>query len=124
MERDMLPDLLKEVQDKFETSYGKSEKVRNAFAELKKKKATYATANDFALEVGDILADALSSSVRSDKLPDGKMYYNIAQRLLTDTLGRNFELVSGYAGQVQEDLNRSANIGLQVRGARNKSGQD
>ncbi|MFX3949186.1 hypothetical protein ACSBRS_005700 [Streptococcus suis] len=115
MERDMLPDLLKEVQDKFETSYGKSEKVRNAFAELKKKKATYATANDFALEVGDILADALSSSVRSDKLPDGKMYYNIAQRLLTDTLGRNFELVSGYAGQVQEDLNRSANIGLQVQ---------
>ncbi|MEG3309341.1 hypothetical protein RFL04_09440 [Streptococcus suis] len=115
MERDILPDLLKEVQDKFETSYGKSEVVRNAFAELKKKKATYATANDFALEVGDILAEALSSSVRGDKLPDGKMYYNIANRLLADTLGRNFELVSGYAGQVQEDLNRSANIGLQVQ---------
>ena len=115
MERDILPDLLKEVQDKFETSYGKSEVVRNAFAELKKKKATYATANDFALEVGDILAEALSSPVRGDKLPDGKMYYNIANRLLADTLGRNFELVSGYAGQVQEDLNRSANIGLQVQ---------
>ncbi|MBO4109848.1 hypothetical protein J5583_06695 [Streptococcus suis] len=115
MERDILPDLLKEVQDKFETSYGKSEVVRNAFAELKKKKATYATANDFAIEVGNILSDALSSSVRGDKLPDGKMYYNIANRLLADTLGRNFELVSGYAGQVQEDLNRSAKIGLQVQ---------
>ncbi|HEM6342145.1 TPA: hypothetical protein U2D03_001734 [Streptococcus suis] len=115
MERDILPDLLKEVQDKFEASYGKSEVVRRAFEELKKKRATYATANDFALEVGDILADALSSSVTGDKLPDGKMYYNIAQRLLTDTLGRNFELVSGYAGQVQEDLNRSAKIGLQVQ---------
>ncbi|HEM3647447.1 TPA: hypothetical protein U1C40_000023 [Streptococcus suis] len=115
MERDILPDLLKEVQDKFETSYGKSEIVRQAFAELKKKKATYATANDFAIEVGNILSDALSSSVRGDKLPDGKMYYNIANRLLADTLGRNFELVSGYAGQVQEDLNRSAKIGLQVQ---------
>ncbi|MBY5024582.1 hypothetical protein [Streptococcus suis] len=115
MERDMLPDLLKEVRDKFEVSYGKSEVVRNAFAELKKKKATYATANDFALEVGDILSEALSSSVTGDKVPDGKMYYNIAQRLLTDTLGYNFELVSGYTGQVQEDLNKSANIGLQVQ---------
>ncbi|HEM6180778.1 TPA: hypothetical protein U2C07_000093 [Streptococcus suis] len=115
MERDILPDLLKEVQEKFETSYGKSEVVRNAFAELKKKKATYSTANDFALEVGDILAEALSSSVRGDKLPDGKMYYNIADRLLADTLGRNFELVSDYAGKVQEDLNRSANIGLKVQ---------
>ncbi|HFR3441187.1 TPA: hypothetical protein ACHU8K_002231 [Streptococcus suis] len=67
MERDILPDLLKEVQEKFETSYGKSEVVRNAFAELKKKKATYSTANDLALEVGDILSGALSSSVTGDK---------------------------------------------------------
>ena len=115
MERDILPDLLREVQEKFEASYGKSEVVRRAFEELKQKKATYVTVNDFALEVGDIMAEALSSSVRGDKLPDGKMYYNIANRLLADTLGRNFELVSGYAGQVQEDLNRSAEIGLQVQ---------
>lgn len=115
MERDILPDLLREVQEKFETSYGKSEVVRRAFEELKEKRASYVTVNDFALEVGDILAEALSSSVTGDRLPDGKMYYNIAQRLLTDTLGRNFELVSGYAGQVQEDLNRSAKIGLQVQ---------
>ncbi|MEG3257194.1 hypothetical protein RFK12_00795 [Streptococcus suis] len=115
MERDILPDLLREVQEKFEVSYGKSEVVRRAFEELKKKRASYVTVNDFALEVGDILSNALSSSVTGDRLPDGKMYYNIAQRLLTDTLGRNFELVSGYAGQVQEDLNRSAKIGLQVQ---------
>ncbi len=115
MERDILPDLLKEVQDKFEASYGKSEVVRRAFEELKKKRATYVTVNDFALEVGDILAEALSSSVRGDNLPNGKMHYNIANRLLENTLGHNFELVSGYAGQVQEDLNRSAKIGLQVQ---------
>ncbi|HFU4055723.1 TPA: hypothetical protein ACGO6G_001787 [Streptococcus suis] len=115
MERDILPDLLKEVQEKFEDSYGKSEVVRRAFDELKQKKATYVTVNDFALEVGDILAEALGSSVKGDKLPDGKMYYNIANRLLENTLGHNFELVSGYAGQVQEDLNRSAKIGLQVQ---------
>ncbi|HFI0115542.1 TPA: hypothetical protein ACGPB2_000317 [Streptococcus suis] len=115
MERDILPDLLKEVQEKFEASYGKSEIVRRAFDELKQKKATYVTVNDFSLEVGDILAEALSSSVRGDKLPDGKMYYNIANRLLADTLGRNFELVSGYAGQVQEALNKVAKIGLQVQ---------
>ncbi|WP_449458427.1 hypothetical protein [Streptococcus suis] len=115
MERDILPDLLREVQEKFEVSYGKSEVVRRAFEELKKKRASYVTVNDFALEVGDILAEALSSSVTGDKLPDGKMYYNIANRLLADTLGRNFELVSGYAGQVQEDLNKAAKIGLQVQ---------
>lgn len=115
MENDVLPGLLQEVQDKFEAAYGKSEVIRSAFDQLKKKKATYATANDFAMEVGDILAEALSSSVTGEKLPDGKMYYNIGQRLLADVLGRNFGLVSDYTGQVQGDLNKQAGIGLKVQ---------
>lgn len=115
MNDDILPSLLKEVQDKFETAYGKSDIINSAFAKLKNKKATYATANDFAIEIGDMLAEALNSSVTGDKLPDGRMYYNIAKRLLDETLGRNFEIVRDFTGQVQANLNKEANIGLQVQ---------
>ena len=112
MENDVLPGILKEVQERFERDFGKSEIVRNAFATLKAKKATYKTANEFAIEIGEILSKALGTSLSADKLPDGKMYYNIAQRLLTDVLGRNHELVSDYAEQVQKNLNSEAKIGL------------
>lgn len=112
MENDVLPDILKEVQERFERDFGKSEIVRNAFAMLEAKKATYKTANEFAIEIGEILSKALRASLSADKLPDGKMYYNIAQRLLTDVLGRNYELVSGYASDVQKNLNSEAKIGL------------
>lgn len=115
MEHDVLPSILKEVQERFERDFGKSEIVRNAFAALKGKKATYKTANEFAIEIGDILSKALGTSLRADKLPDGKMYYNIAQRLLTDVLGRNHELVSGYTSDVQKNLNQEAKIGLKVQ---------
>ena len=115
MENDVLPDILKEVQERFERDFGKSEIVRNAFATLEAKKATYKTANEFAIEVGEILSKALGASLGADKLPDGKMYYNIAQRLLTDVLGRNYELVSGYASDVQKNLNDKAKIGLKVQ---------
>ena len=115
MENDVLPGILQEVQERFERDFGKSEIVRNAFATLKAKKATYKTANEFAIEIGDILSKALGTSLSSDKLPDGKMYYNIAQRLLTDVLGRNHELVSGYARDVQKNLNDEAKIGLKVQ---------
>lgn len=115
MNDDILPSLLKEVQDKFEVAYGKSDIISSAFAKLKNKKATYATANDFAIELGDILAEALGSSVTGDKLPDGKMYYNIGQRLLNDVLGKNFELVSNFSGEVQKNLDEQANIGLKVQ---------
>ena len=115
MEYDVLPSILKEVQERFERDFGKSEIVRNAFAALKGKKATYKTANEFAIEIGDILSKALGTSLSADKLPDGKMYYNIAQRLLTDVLGRNHELVSGYTSDVQKNLNHEAKIGLKVQ---------
>ena len=115
MENDVLPGILQEVQERFERDFGKSEIVRNAFATLKAKKATYKTANEFAIEIGDILSKALGASLSTDKLPDGKMYYNIAQRLLTDVLGRNYELVSGYASDVQKNLNDKAKIGLKVQ---------
>lgn len=114
-EIDVLPKLLEEVKNEFELAYGESEIIRNAFAKLKAKKATYRTANDFAIEIGEILSKVLGVSISADKLPDGKMYYNIAQRLLTDVLGRNYELVSGYASDVQKNLNDKAKIGLKVQ---------
>lgn len=115
MEHDVLPGILKEVQQRFESEYGKSVVVSRAFGELQAKKATYKTANEFAIEVGEILSKALGASLSADKLPDGKMYYNIAQRLLTDVLGRNHYLVSGYASDVQKNLNKKAKINLKVQ---------
>lgn len=115
MVKDVLPELLREVRAEFEAEYGKSEVVRRAFETLKAKKATYATANDFAIELGEILSKALGASVSADKLPDGKMYYNIAKRLMTDMLGMNYELVSNFSNDVQKSLNDEAKIGLKVQ---------
>lgn len=114
-EIDVLPKLLQEVKNEFELAYGESEIIRNAFATLEAKKATYKTANEFAIEIGEILSKALGISISADKLPNGKMYYNIAQRLLMDVLGRNHELVSSYASDVQKNLNDKAKIGLKVQ---------
>ena len=114
-EIDVLPKLLQEVKKEFELAYGESEIIKNAFATLEAQKATYKTANEFAIEIGEILSRALGASISADRLPNGKMYYNIAQRLLTDVLGRNHELVSGYARDIQKNLNDKAKIGLKVQ---------
>lgn len=115
MADDVLPKILKSVQQDFEKYFGKSEVVAKAFADLKSKKATYKTVNEFGIEVGKLLSLALTGSITSDKLPDGKMYYNIAKRLLDETMGRNYKLISGYAGDVQRILNENAQIGLKVQ---------
>ncbi|MEX5397205.1 polymorphic toxin type 50 domain-containing protein [Streptococcus sp. ZJ93] len=115
MDKDIVPALLASIQAEFEQSFGKSEVVAAAFETLKVKQATYKTVNELAIEVGDILSQALGASLSADMLPDGKMYYNIAKRLLEDTLGRNFDIVSGYARDVQQLLNEKAGLGLKAQ---------
>ena len=112
MVEDIVPSLLKKIKSEFEGARLDSEVLKDLLSKLHHSKASYLDANQYAIEIGEILSKALGASLTNETLPDGKMYYNIAQRVLTDVLGRNYELVSDYAEQVQKNLNSEAKIGL------------
>lgn len=112
MVEDIVPSLLKKIKSEFEGARLDSEVLKDLLSKLHHSKASYLDANQYAIEVGEILSKVLGVSLTNETLPDGKMYYNIAQRVLTDVLGRNHELVSDYAEQVQKNLNSEAKIGL------------
>lgn len=112
MVEDIVPILLKKIKSEFEGARLDSEVLKDLLSKLQHSKASYLDANQYAIEIGEILSKALGASLTNETLPDGKMYYNIAQRVLTDVLGRNYELVSDYTEQVQKNLNSEARIGL------------
>lgn len=112
MVEDIVPSLLKKIKSEFEGARLDSEVLKDLLSKLHHSKASYLDANQYAIEIGEILSKALGGSLTNETLPDGKMYYNIAQRVLTDVLGRNYELVSDYTEQVQKNLNSEAKIGL------------
>lgn len=112
MVEDIVPSLLKKIKSEFEGARLDSEVLKDLLSKLQHSKASYLDANKYAIEIGEILSKALGTSLMNETLPDGKMYYNIAQRVLMDVLGRNYELVSDYTEQVQKNLNSEAKIGL------------
>ena len=112
MVEDIVPSLLKKIKSEFEGARLDSEVLKDLLSKLHHSKASYLDANQYAIEIGEILSKALGASLTNETLPDGKMYYNIAQRVLEDVLGRNYELVSDYTEQVQKNLNSDAKIGL------------
>lgn len=112
MVEDIVPSLLKKIKSEFESARLDNEVLKDLLSKLQHSKASYLDANQYAIEIGEILSKALGASLTNETLPDGKMYYNIAQRVLTDVLGRNYELVSDYTEQVQKNLNSEAKIGL------------
>ena len=63
--------------------------------------------------MGNILADIFGEEINSDILPDGKMYYNIAKRLIEPSLKADHEIISTYTADVQTMLNEQAGISLQ-----------
>lgn len=112
---DIVPELLKTIQTQFEKKTYKSQKLKKALLRLDGQKATYADANDFAVGIGEILAEVLGVTIKTEVLPDGRMYFNIAERILNPTLQNNYDLVSEFTTEVQTALNESAGIGLKAQ---------
>lgn len=112
--KDIVPELLSEIQTKFSKHYDNNQEIQELLDLLDHKKATYKHANEFAIILGQILSNALLGSVTTDSLPDGRMYYNIGKRLLESTLGNNHKIITDYTNDVQSTLNKKAGINLKI----------
>lgn len=114
---DIAPQLVENVTGEFRRLYDASAKISGLLAKVKAKTATYAEAQKYAIEVSRLIGMAWEKYVSSDTLPDGRMYYNIAARLVPAALDENHALVAQYAADVQKGLNDRAGIGLKAQRA-------
>lgn len=122
MERDIVPDLLTAIEEEFDKQLLANTKIKLALQKLATHKATYVDANEFAIEIGNILSNILEVNVTADVLPDGRMYFNIADRILTPTLKKNYDIISSFVADVQTELNHSVN--LRIKGQSAEINQD
>jgi len=112
--KDITPDLLERIKKDFERQISSNSKISDLIGKLDKGTATYLDANEYSIEIGRTLANVLGKNISSDVLPNGKMYYNIANRIINDTLSRNHDIIADYAAKTQKALNTKAKIGLKV----------
>jgi hypothetical protein len=112
---DIVPRLLEKIQSDFTAQSLASDKLKTSLKLLKSRKADYLTVNDFAIEVGSILSSVFGNNITADVLPDGRMYYNIAERILNPTMTNNFSLISDFSSEVQSLLNESAGINIRAQ---------
>ncbi|NLL91202.1 MAG: hypothetical protein GX222_02135 [Ruminococcaceae bacterium] len=111
---DIAPELLLKIQQDFQRSIEENTRIKELFKLLKSQKATYAEANEYAILIGENLAATFKKHITSDVLPDGRMYYNIADRILKNTLENNHKLIADYSAEVQAALNKQAGIGIKA----------
>lgn len=111
---DIAPELLKEIQEDFNKQFEQNQRISEIQSKIDEGVATYKEANEYAIEVGEMLASAFQNNLSSAVLPNGQMYYNIAQKVIRPNMLNNYDLVTAVTNNIQAALNKAANIGIKA----------
>lgn len=112
---DIAPQLLEQLQKTFAGTVAANPKLRALEKLIREGRASYVDAEEYAYLVGQALSQTFGMHLSSAVLPDGRMYYNIAQRVLRPLMIEDHDIVAEAALQVQTVLNQKAGIGLKAQ---------
>lgn len=105
MNNDVSPSILEAVAKDFKKKYSSSKEINRLLAKIKKGTASHADSYQFAQKVSDYLNYAIKKNMTGSTLPNGRLYYHIAEDVLTPLFKNNHALVTNYAKDVQTILN-------------------
>lgn len=111
---DIAPELLARIEQEFEEQFKADSLLAELAAKLEAGTATHTEAYEYAGRVGEILTDAYQHHITSSGLPDGKLWYNIANRVITTTMKHNYDVITQYVTDVQTNLNKAAGLGIKA----------
>ena len=114
MAQDIVPALLEEIEDAFEEKVNSSKKLKRIEEKINKKLAKLEDGHVYAEEIGDLLSGVLREKITAEKLPDGKLYWNIADRTVRPMLGQNHKLVNDTAEEIQAIQDEMDGVGLKA----------
>lgn len=117
MAEDIVPGLQEAIEKDFQSSFQTDSTLISIYEKIQNGTATQKDGEAFARELGTVLTDVFHRNVTPEQLPDGRMYYNIANRLIPPALEQNHGLVNEVMRQIITKQNADAGIGLRYQDA-------
>ena len=112
---DIVPELLNKILEDFRKSKASNSKLHNLQKKIDAGTATYTEANEYATIISSSMKTSFAKYMKSDNLPDGRCYYNIAERIISASEHEQYELIADFTESVQAVLNKRAQIGLKAQ---------
>jgi hypothetical protein len=110
---DIVPSLLEKIEKDFKAKVDADNEMSRLFTKFADDKGTLHDVSLYARRLGDLLSMTLQENLTEDVLPDGKMYYNIADRILNPMMRQNFNLTMEQALTIQKMIDAKSGIGLE-----------
>lgn len=118
MNNDVSQDILNAVVKDFQKKYQSSKAVNKLILKIENGTASHIDSYQFAQKVSDFLNYAIKKNMTGDTLPNGKLYYHIAESVLSPLLKNNHALVTNYVKDVQTMLNAKEKMPIKGRTAK------
>ena len=112
MATDIVPELYKAIESDFHMRVKTSPDIRAFRLRLEKGTATAEDVSKYAGRLGDCASATLLAVLTEDNLPDGRMYWNIAERTVKPLMHTVYEMVNEAAATVQKREDEALGIGL------------
>jgi hypothetical protein len=109
---DVVPAMLEGVQESFHGRLARDSRIMRVNGRIRDGTATLIDAHVYSQRVGTALSNALKEHITLDALPNGELYYNIADRIITPTMMEDYEMVNEVAENVQKVVDQKSGIGL------------
>lgn len=112
MVKDVVPELQDQIGTRFRSSILRDRTLQRVGKRIETGRADLSDAHAFAERLGFNLSDALVGTLTQENLPNGTLYYNIAERTVIPALENNYELVNEAAATIQKTIDQQVGIGL------------
>ena len=115
---DIAPELYNEIQKLYKASIRSDKKIAAIVSRIKSGKGTQSDLRVAADRLGKHASDALKQVLKVDRLPDGKMYWNIAEKTIKPTLEQMHGTVNTLASLEKraEDVKHGIKLALKTGG--------
>ena len=114
---DIGKELYEKIAAEFERTTGSDSVISGILKRISKGTAQPTDIALYAQRLGLRLRKAIESHVSADVLPNGQMYYNIAEKILRPSLSTNYELFNAVAQQIQTAVDQKQGIRIKAQRA-------
>lgn len=109
---DVVPALNAKIETSFKGNVMKDRRAITVSKRIRDGTATFKDAHTYAQSLGESLSKALVDTLTEDNLPNGTLYYNIAERTVIPALENNYKLVNEATDAIQKIQDKKNKIGL------------
>lgn len=121
--KDVAPELLEKLNKTFGQKVVIDPQIRSYKKKLEAGKLTERDCALYIQKVVEISATSVTSILKANNLPDGKLYWNIAEAVLVPFLKNVINQMNDIAVKTMKDSDRKKNINIKVKKIRYPEGQ-